>query len=84
MDLACRGEGAGRVVPNDTLLLWLAQQCGLDADAEIRLFEDSEGEDTWRELRELQRHVAGLVGVANPSELENLPGLTAAPTAAAG
>ena len=83
VELACRGEGAGRVVPNDTLLLWLAGQCGLDATEEVELFDDPDGTDPHRELDALVRHVAELVAAQDvPDFTQDAELLVEAPTAA--
>ena len=83
VELSCRGEGAGRVVPNETLLLWLAGQCGLDAGEEIELFDDPEGTDPHREIDALVRHVAELVAAADLADFAGDPDeLDEAPTAA--
>jgi hypothetical protein len=55
VELRCTGEGTDRVVPNVALLAWLEQQTGKPAH---ELFSDEQGEDAWREVRELVSHVA--------------------------
>jgi hypothetical protein len=54
VEIRCAGEGIDRVTPNTALLAWLEQQTGKPASD---LFADEEGEDPWREVRELVRHV---------------------------
>ena len=50
IDIARRGEGVDLVTPNVALLAWLEREGG---DAVDVLFEDEEGADPWREVREL-------------------------------
>lgn len=83
VEIACRGDEADRVTPNEALLSWLEQQTGKPRP---ELFSDEEGEDPWREIAELVRHVAGVVGVEPPALFtdnqmpEEIP-LVPAPTA---
>ena len=61
--IACRGEGIDLITPNTALLAWLEQQTGQPAPD---LFSDEEGEDPWREIIDLVRHVAALTGTSVP------------------
>ena len=63
VELACRGEGVDRVVPNVALLAWLEQQTG---EPLPNPFDDEKGEDPWQEISELVRAVAKRVEVAPP------------------
>jgi hypothetical protein len=64
VELSCRGDGTDLIVPNASLLAWLEQQTGV---APKELFADDEGEDPWREICELVKHVGTLVDVAPPA-----------------
>lgn len=50
-----RGSGTDLVVPNFSLLAWIEQQTGQDAN---NLFADEGGEEPWREINEIVRFVA--------------------------
>ncbi len=64
VSITCRGEGADRIVPNDALLAWLEQQQKAEQE---EFFADIEGEQPWREIACLVKHVARAVGVAAPA-----------------
>lgn len=64
IEMACRGEGVDRVIPNLTLLSWLEQQTGQPL---AEKFTDEEGTDPWREIAELVRAVAQRVELAVPA-----------------
>ena len=74
------GEGTDRVIPNTALLAWLEQQTGKPARD---LFNDEQGEDPWRELRDLvsvhsawlSREVPGFAeALAWPEQVERASG----------
>src|SRR5687768_13377227 len=69
VELACKGEGTDRVVPNTALLAWLEQQTGRPAK---ELFVDEEGADPWREVCEVVAHVCAAVELPVP-ELFTIP-----------
>lgn len=64
VEIACRGEGADRVLPNTALLSWIEQQTGKAYRTDA--FEDEEGVDPWREIRELAQHVADAMRIELP------------------
>jgi hypothetical protein len=68
IELACRSEGAERVVPNTALLSWIEQQTGKPQTPDA--FDDEEGTDPWREITELVKHVADAMRIEAPV-LEN-------------
>lgn len=72
VEIACREDGIDRVVPNTALLAWLERQTGKTIGD---LFEDEEGEQPWREIAEIVRHVAATLEINPPTELvgENWP-----------
>ena len=63
-ELACRGEGVDRVMPNPAMVAWLSRQLGKPADPP---FHDEEGVEPWREIDELVRHVAALLELSPPN-----------------
>jgi hypothetical protein len=79
VEIGCKSDGVDRVVANPALLAWLEQQTGTAAG---NLFTDEEGEDPWREISELVRHVARVLGLTVP-ELFAEPQAAAGPVAAA-
>src|SRR4051794_36047625 len=66
VEIACRGEGVDLVRPNEALLAWLQQQSGQPVDKSPGVFADERGEDPWREVTELVRHVCRLLEIAPP------------------
>ena len=68
VQIACRGDGIDLVVPNNALLAWLEQQTGKPAAAE--LFADHEGQDPWREVCELVKHVCDQLDLEVPELFE--------------
>jgi len=54
IEIACKEGGVDRVTPNPALLSWLEQQTGKPLG---ELFADERGEDPWREISDLTRHV---------------------------
>ena len=69
VELQCTGDGTDRVIPNTALLAWLEQQTGKQAQD---LFADEQGEDPWRELRELVAHVAAAIDISAADILPTL------------
>lgn len=65
VEIACKGEGVDRVVPNTALMAWLEQKTG---KAEAEMFADEEGADPWREIRELVRMTAEALEIPVPAE----------------
>ncbi|HSV15554.1 MAG TPA: AAA domain-containing protein [Tepidisphaeraceae bacterium] len=71
IELACRGEGVDRVMPNSALLAWLEQQTGKLEVNEI--FGDDEGAHPWREISDLVAHVAKALNLDVPEEYKLAP-----------
>ena len=71
VEMACRLEGMDLVQPNAALLAWLEQQTGTPATAE--LFEDHEGADPWREVRELAGRVCKILDLPLPDIFKEPP-----------
>ncbi len=67
VEITCRGEGVDRVMPNSALLAWLEQQTG---KPEADLFADDEGENPWREICDLVKHVAEALNLEAPEEYQ--------------
>ncbi len=67
ISIECSGTGADLVVPNDALIAWLEQQQKAQPE---EFFADIEGEQPWREIACLVRHVAKAVNVAVPKLFE--------------
>src|SRR5581483_2955964 len=65
VEIACKGEGVDRVVPNTALMAWLEQKTG---KSEAETFADEEGADPWREIRELVRLTAEALEIPVPAE----------------
>jgi len=73
--LTCRGEGVDMVIPNAALMAWIERESGASVED---LFEDEEGEDPWREIREIIETVTKRLdldaslgaGLADPAALE--------------
>jgi len=84
VEFACRGRGVDLVVPNAALLAWLERETG---EVVEELFEDEEGEDPRREIRELVALVTERLGLPDaargePGGGDELPGaLRAVPRA---
>ena len=68
VQIACRGDGIDLVVANTALLAWLEQQTGRPMDPE--LYTDPSGQDPWREVCELVRHVCGALDLEVPELFE--------------
>lgn len=66
IELTCREDGIDRVVPNTALLAWLERQIGKPIGD---LYEDEEGEQPWREIVEIVRHVATTLEIEPPTSL---------------
>lgn len=64
VQISCTGEGADMVMPNLGLLAWLEQQTGVSAE---ELFADEAGEEPWREIGDLVRHVAKVLKIEVPA-----------------
>ena len=85
IQLKATGEGADLLLPNPALLAWVEQQTGKEIDD---LFGDEEGEDPWKELREILGLVTSAMGIrdsiiAPRLPIESIPkigGLPAVPT----
>ncbi len=69
LELACRGEGDERVMPNLSLLAFIERHTG---KAVGELFEDDDGSQAWAELRELTAMVCSLLEMDPPGILEAL------------
>ncbi len=59
----CKGDGVDLVVPNMALVAWLERQTGKSLP---ELFSDEQGQDPWREINEIVRHVAGVLDMPAP------------------
>jgi uncharacterized protein DUF4011 len=70
VQLRCSEAGADRVVPNMALKIWVEKQIGIPFPD---LFEDEEGSDPFREIRELTEHVCQAMGIQQAPSLENWP-----------
>lgn len=79
VELACKGEGTDRVVPNIALLAWLEQQTG---KAARELFADDGGIEPWREVCEIVTHVCATVELPVPELFKVPPPPPPAPVAA--
>ena len=66
VQLACRGEDEDLVAPNEALLAWLQRQTGRDLP---ELFTDEQGDDPWREVREMIAAVAKLLDLKVDDDL---------------
>ena len=60
IQLKATGEGADLLFPNPALLAWVEQQFGKEIED---LFGDEEGEDPWKELREILGLVTSAMGI---------------------
>jgi hypothetical protein len=76
VEIACKGEGVDLVSPNTALLAWLEQQTGKPAGD---LFDDPQGEDSWREIAGLVLHAAAALGLTAPAIFTE-PAADAVPT----
>lgn len=70
IQIKATGEGADLVVPNPALLAWVEQQTGKEIDD---LFGDEEGEDPWKELREILGLVTSAMGIRDSIIAPRLP-----------
>jgi len=68
--LECAEEGADRVIANSALKTWVERSLELPFPD---LFEDEEGEDPAREIRELSAHVTQALGLTGAKGLEGWP-----------
>ena len=64
------GEGADLLLPNPALLTWVEQQTGKEIED---LFGDEEGEDPWKELREILGLVTSAMGIRDSFIAPRLP-----------
>ena len=64
VEIAGKGEGVDRVMPNTALFAWLEQQIGVPF-AETN--PDEKGDQPWREIDELVRHVAEALKLPVPT-----------------
>ncbi len=78
IQIASRGEGIDRVVPNTGLIAWLERQSGKSASD---IFADEAGEDPWREIGSLVHYVCDRLQIKVPELFEKIP-KRAAPSAA--
>ena len=60
IQLKATGEGADLLFPNPALFAWVEQQFGKEIED---LFGDEEGEDPWKELREILGLVTSAMGI---------------------
>ena len=74
IELKCAGDGTDLVVPNTALLAWIEQQTGKLPE---ELFADEQGEDPWREIRELVAHVSGVIEIPASDMLAMLDAMRA-------
>ncbi|MDA7657102.1 AAA domain-containing protein [Verrucomicrobia bacterium] len=70
IQLKATGEGADLLLPNPALLAWVEQQTGKEIDD---LFGDEEGEDPWKELREILGLVTSAMGIRDSIVAPRLP-----------
>lgn len=66
--IVCRGDGTDLVRPNDSLLAWIQQNTGVPNTgvSPLDIFSDEEGENPWREICELVRHVCRAIRIEVP------------------
>ncbi len=70
IQLKATGEGADLLFPNPALLAWVEQQFGKEIED---LFGDEEGEDPWKELREILGLVTSAMGIRDSIIAPRLP-----------
>ena len=70
IELKATGEGADLLFPNPALLAWVEQQFGKEIED---LFGDEEGEDPWKELREILGLVTSAMGIRDSIIAPRLP-----------
>lgn len=61
--LTCRGDGIDLVTPNPALMAWIERETGKPPED---FFEDEEGAEPWREIRELIEYVTSALGISPP------------------
>lgn len=60
LSISAAGGGSDLVVPNPALMAWLEQHTGEDTD---ELFANSNGEDAWREIRDILTWACRAIGI---------------------
>ncbi len=71
VELACLEKGAERLIPNSALRIWVERQLELPYPDD--LFNDEEGSDPVREVRELVEHVCSALKITAIPDLSNWP-----------
>src|ERR1041385_4821084 len=70
IEIECRGDGIDLVIPNTALFAWIGRPTGT---AHGEVFADEQGQDPWREIRELTHRACEMLSIPTPDLFKEQP-----------